>query len=57
MKKFTKYFIVTAIICMAALSVHARTTVINAKAVKGDLTEYLRYIGFYVNHSVCLPDI
>ena len=51
MKKFTKYLIVAAIACMATLSVHARTTVINAKAVKGDLTEYLRKAGQSANYK------
>lgn len=51
MKKFTKYIIVAAIACMATLSVHARTTVINAKTVKGDLTEYLRNAGQRANYK------
>lgn len=51
MKKFTKYIIVAAIACMATLSVHARTTVINAKTVKGDLTEYLRNASQRANYK------
>lgn len=51
MKKFTKYIIVAAIACMATLPVHARTTVINAKTVKGDLTEYLRNAGQSANYK------
>ena len=51
MKKFTKYIIVAAIACLATLPVHARTTVINAKTVKGDLTEYLRNAGQSANYK------
>ena len=51
MKKFTKYVIVTAIACMAALSVQARTITINAKTVKGNLTEYLRNAGQSANYK------
>lgn len=45
MKRFTQYLIVAAIAGMAALSVQARTILVNPDLAKGNLTERLRHVG------------